>query len=214
MLETLISQGTKSAPFFLLDFEDAAVGSQEFKVKSAVNYNFTRTTQGSPTDGVVDHPTYGKCYRLDGNAAFREPTQRLNLMNLDYFRMEVDFVADTQYVQLFLSGSQSSGRTGWNAYTTNGSRWIWAFLRGTNAEGGAYTGGAGNTPLNSLQKVSYTKDGGALTIKDELRDGSTTFGVNTNKVFPDSFFCIGCTESGFGGAMKGYIKRFQIFVQK
>ncbi|WBF04845.1 hypothetical protein [Erwinia phage vB_Ea277G] len=69
-----------------IDFEDAVVGSQVLTSKSG-NFTFGRK-QGSGTvngtDGVVDDPTYGKCYRFNGITYFEDPTGRPGIWNKEY----------------------------------------------------------------------------------------------------------------------------------
>lgn len=200
-----------TVPYFLLDFQNSPVGEKGWNVQSTETWNFVRTTQGTPTDGVVDHPTFGKCYRLDGNVAFREPTKRMNLLNRPFFRVEIDFVTDVAYAQLFLTGSQSSGRSGWNAYTFTGASWLWAYIVTTAGSGSSIPALSGSVPLNVMNRISITREGTALTFKNENTGGLSAWQAPSTSV-DDSFFCIGCDQANFANSMKGYLKRFQVFI--
>lgn len=208
MQELLNARPPAKKPFFLIDFEDRPVGSQGLIVKSDETWNFVRTTQNSPTDGVVDHPTYGKCYRLDGNVAFREPSKKLDLLLRPNWRLDMEFVTERDYVQLFETGADSSSKNGWNMWTTTQTnRWIWGYLR--NGGGAAISTGSGPTPLNTLNRISVVKSGSALKLKDENTGISNDVNIST-LLATDSYFTIMCGYTGFGGAGLGYLKRWEV----
>lgn len=211
MFELINGQGISDKPYFLIDFEDVPVGTQGLNVISRENWNFQRITQGTPTDGVVDHPTYGKCYRLDGNVRFQEATKRFDLLRRPKFTIEVDYVSDVAYAQLWDWGSQSGGKQGWNAYQVQqGSRWMWIFFASNiNGAGSAVPYLTGTPPINQLVKLRFVRDGTFMTVTNTVSGASETFNIG-GQGHSDMVNGLFSMTNAHSGNMKGYIKRFEI----
>lgn len=91
---------------FLLDFEDAPIGSQVLTPKIG-NFNFVRKQGGgllNGVDGVVDDPTHGKCYRFNGATYFEDAVNRWNIWNKPH-RLTIKFAQMTTRVMvIFCTG--------------------------------------------------------------------------------------------------------------
>lgn len=210
MIELLSSTNVNPNPYFLIQFEDVPVGTLGLNIQSKETWNFQRIVQNTPTDGVVDHPTYGKCYRLDGNVRFLEPTKRFNLLMLSKFSMEIDYVTENTYAQLFDFGSQSESKLGWNMYEiTQGGKWLWAFFATFAGGGHATSFFPGAAPTNKLVRLRITRDGSVMTIRELESNITDTQSIGSTYI-SDQLCALFSMANGHGGNMKGWIKRFSI----
>jgi hypothetical protein len=92
MLETMLS-GYKPKSKYLVDinFEAEAVGSRIITDRGTLGIVFNRNVgSGTRTDGVLNDPTFGKCYKFDGGTIF-SGNKNPAIWN-QHYRMELKFV--------------------------------------------------------------------------------------------------------------------------
>lgn len=92
MLETMLS-GYKPKSKYLVDinFEAESLGSQIITDRGTLGIVFKRNfSTGTRADGVINDPTFGKCYKFDGGVIF-SGDKNPAIWNKQY-RMELKFV--------------------------------------------------------------------------------------------------------------------------
>jgi hypothetical protein len=92
MEANLMGSRKKSNVVVDIDFANAVVGDKTLSSKIG-GYNFVRkagTGTANGDDGVVDDPTYGKCYRFNGVTYFEDAILRPGIWNKEY-RITISF---------------------------------------------------------------------------------------------------------------------------
>jgi len=215
MLELFLSaKSQEPAPFFSINFQDSIVGSQELPLLSQIPTRLQRITRNSDnTDGVVNHPTYGKCYRFTGNVIFQETNASgfLNLLPRPGFKLTIRFVTETAASVPFYTGRELAGKYGIQLYTwTSSPKWAWV-TAGSAGRQMNLDSGSGTTPLNSVIEIVLEKknDTYYLTANGVTFSSYQGPGFSSN----DSTLCIGAsTNTAFEYALKGYLLSLDITV--
>lgn len=213
MLETMLS-GYKPKSKYLVDinFEAESVGSRIITDRGTLGVGFTRNiTTGTRTDGVVDDPTFGKCYKFDGGVIF-SGDKNPAVWNKQY-RMELKFVnIGTNSANLICCGDYpGSGptRAGWelapNQYpstymqmfmVTAGNVYTRLLLPGTNP---------GSTVLET---IIVTRVGTTITMSNPRTGQSVT---STFDPGADYLMHVGGGYMlSYAGAFQGLLKSFTI----
>lgn len=132
MEANLMGMRKKSNVVVDIDFSAANVGDQTLFSKAG-NFNFVRkigngTANG--TDGVVDDPTYGKCYRFNGNTYFEDAVNRPGIWNKEYRITFVFQSLATKAEAIFGTGDynptpQAGASLGINNYA---NQWVQYFM--------------------------------------------------------------------------------------
>lgn len=202
-----------------ITFELSAVGSRTLIDASPSKRVFTRTAiAGTPpvTDGVIDHPVFGKCYRFNGYTYFN-CTDILQFSKGDY-RIELDFVPNSngRTNTVFRSGDYNSQgiRPGllltlnqfpanyFQAFCPYAAGFTRAFLENQTNPGLA---------MQVLEQMVITKKGTSLTIENK-RTGAKT----TTTIVPaatDTYLAFGASDDlTTTYSLDGLLKRFQLFI--
>lgn len=201
-------------PFFRIDFRDSEVGSQTLPLESMYPIHFQRVTRnGDNTDGVVDHPVYGKCYRFTGNVVFQETnvSNFLNLLPRPSFSLKMKFVTEATVSMPFYTGRDGgTSKNGFMIYSwTSAPEWAWA-TAGASGRNMNLSSGTGGTPLNSVIDIEFSKANGTFTL---TANGISRSSYQGEGLAPkDTALCIGATNVPFDYVLKGYLLSIDIIV--
>lgn len=213
MLEAMIGGYTPKSKFLVdLNFEDESVGSQIITDRGTLGIGFARTTAaGARTDGVIDDPTFGKCYKFDGGTVF-VGDKRPGVWNKQY-RMELKFVnIGTNSSSIICAGDYPGSvatQAGWelspNQYPAS---YMQMFLvNAQNAFIRLLPTGTNPGPT-VLETIIVTRVGNTVTMTNP-RTGQSA--VTTFDTGGDYLLHVGGVFSlNYGAAFQGLLKSFTI----
>lgn len=214
MIELMLARAKRKVnSIYLVDigFDDQPVGSKAIVNKGTYPLNLTRQVLSGNTDqdGVVNHPTFGKCYFNTGYSYFADDAARINIYNKDYeINAEVAFSGTSGSGKVFSTGDYNGPiKAGSVLVGNNASTQSFQYFQ-TNSQGSFLRVLLTDTPVaNTLERIRIRKVGSTITITN-LRTGKT----NSYTAFDtggDSYFRLFATHAT-NNALNGYFKRLTI----
>ncbi|QXO10257.1 hypothetical protein pEaSNUABM37_00298 [Erwinia phage pEa_SNUABM_37] len=213
MLEALLGKPNIKSKYLVdINFEAESVGSRLITDRGTLGVNLVRNVStGTRTDGVVDDPTFGKCYKFDGGTIFvgdKNPA----VWNKQY-RMELKFVnIGTNSSSVICCGDypgSAATHAGWelspNQYpstymqmfmVTQQNSYTRLLLPGTNP---------GPTVLET---IIVTRVGSTITMSNPRTGQSVTSTFDTGNDY--RMHVGGVYSMNYGAAFQGLLKSFTI----
>lgn len=202
-----------------ISFENAVVGSKTFVDTGATKRVFTRgVIAGTPSvaDGVVNDPTFGKCYRFNRYTYFN--CTDLMQFSKGNYRIELDFVPiNTDRINsVFRSGDYNGAGIKPGillSLNQSPSSYFQAFCPYAGNFTRAYLNGQTNPSLvtQALEQIVLTKIGNILTIENK-RTGIKTPNTIVSAA-TDSYLAFGASDDlSATYSFDGLLKRFQLFI--
>ena len=193
-MEVNLMGGQKKSKVVLdVDFENAAVGDQTLTSKVG-SFSFARQ-QGSGTangtDGVVNDPTYGKCYRFNGVTYFNEPSAKPGIWNKEY-RITLEFQSlSTRAEAVFGTGDYNPTANIGSSLSINNyaSQWVQYFMCNGQYQRVLLNG----TRPTVMETIIITRRSTGVTIESP-RTGQKNSYPDFNTL-GESFFRIGTAQN-------------------
>lgn len=200
-------------PVLSIQFDSANVGDKAIIDNGTGARTFVRhVISGSPTDGVINDPTFGKCYQFTGLTYF-DCANILQFSNKPY-RLEIDFVPQSAAAAkvLFRSGDYNAhgNQPGLLINLNQTTQYYQCFLSTGTSFSRDYLGGV-SYPGAVLEKMVMTKQNGFYTVLNNRTGVSTTYGDTAQP--GDTYLAIGCSDDlSSTYAFIGLLKRLQLFL--
>lgn len=204
---------TSTPPVLSIQFDSANVGDKTLVDNGTGGRTFVRhVISGSPTDGVINDPTFGKCYQFTGLSYF-DCANILQFSNKPY-RLEVDFVPQSSAAAkaLFRSGDYNAhgNQPGLLINLNQTAQYFQAFLATGTTFARCYLGGA-SYPGSVLEQMVLTKQNGTYTVKNNRTGVTSTYSDLTQP--GDTYLAFGCSDDlSSTYAYIGLLKRFQLWL--
>lgn len=194
---------------FGVDFSEALIGDKNI-VNLATGGTLTRHMTGTTSDdGVIEHPTHGRCFKFDGKSWFTlEAVPQFSAYD---FQLDLEFAPQAKSSSTIFSTGSFPGK-GLRRGTLIGTEpdpdyiSVWQYIseaqyRGTNA-------GGPNTL--AMEKIRITQRNSVITVENLTRNLSKT--LTPFSVPSDSFLCLGGTLNGTAmyTPFSGFIKSLRI----
>lgn len=200
-----------------VNFENLAVGSKNLVDYGTGKRTFTRTVlngAGDTSDGVINDPTFGKCYKFTGNVYFSANTA-VQYSTRNYI-LTCQFVPQsTNMGYIFMTGDYPGG-VEWAGSSVSlnqfASQYIQYFqCQGTGSPGAPYQRlfpGNISNPGAVLETVVITNNGGTISMVD-TRTGTTSSAAYFN-TGGDTYTVFGTTILQTNLSFVGLLKSFKI----
>lgn len=213
MLEPNLMLAKKNV-IFELDIAGANVGSQVLR-DIVLNQNMIRNAFGTPTesDGIVDHPTYGRCYRFNGNVWF-DRGQVMPLDSMDY-TVEFEFACDsTALMSIFDSGNYPVSPVKGTQLLVNQSAPTFMQIFRTTA-GGAFQRcqPTGTNPLTMITGKVRKDSTGLRMIYTPLGGSTSNTAYAAFATGGDTHWHVGAVSQNGGSPtspFKGYLRKLKV----
>lgn len=196
-----------------IQFDSANVGDRNLIDNGTGARTFVRhVISGSPTDGVINDPTFGKCYQFTGLTYF-DCANILQFSNKPY-RLEMDFVPQSSAASkvVFRSGDFNAhgNQPGLLINLCQTAQYFQAFLSTGTTFTRNYLGGV-SYPGAVLEQMVLTKQNGTYTVKNNRTGVTSSYGDLAQP--GDTYLAFGCSDNlGADLAFIGLLKRFQLFL--
>lgn len=200
---------TDDSLYFGVDFSDYAVGRTDI-VDLATGLTMTRNLVGTgQTDGVVEHPTHGRCYWFDSKAWFTLPV--IPKYSNAEFQIDATFATQTKSAgTIFATGSYPG--SGLRPGSLLGVAASTNFIRFAQYRAGATwrsCNGGGDNQL-VMEDVRVVRRSTGVTVSNLTRGTENAYAAYA--MADDTYLCLGGALEGttLYSQFIGYLKSFKI----